>query len=69
MITMLVPETLAILNLDAATMPSLVMIKVNVLKMVVTPIMDVGTITSIAMITMLVRLMIVLLKVDVPMNI
>jgi len=39
------------------------------LKMVVTPLLDVGTITSIAMITMLVRLMIVLLKVDVPMKI
>jgi hypothetical protein len=65
---MLVPKTLAILILDAATMKSLVMITVNVLMMVVTPLLDVGTITSIAMITMLVQMMIVLLKMDVPMK-
>jgi hypothetical protein len=63
---MLVPKTLAIQNLDAASIPSLVMMKVNVLQMVVTLLLDVGTITSIAMITMLVQLMIVLPKVDVP---
>jgi hypothetical protein len=68
MITMLAPKILAILRLDVVSMPSLVMMIVNVLLMVVTLLLDVGTTTSIAMITTLVPLMIVPLKVDVPMK-